>query len=140
MRLVLQRVKSASVSVNGVETAVIGAGMLVLVGLAATDTPELVDRAASKLLSVRLWDDKDANKPWAKNVVQQGMELLLVSQFTLCGRLKGNKPDWCAHAPIQPACARAPSHLTSGPQPALAGRLRCIRRRRANFGMGLSAR
>ena len=57
MRLILQRVRSASVRVGGETIASIGYGLLVLVGVERGDAPEVADRAAAKLASLRLFDD-----------------------------------------------------------------------------------
>ena len=56
---------------------------------------EHAERAAKKLVSMRLWDDGETR--WMKNAKEQNLEILLVSQFTLYGRLKGAKPDF-SHA------------------------------------------
>lgn len=94
MRLIVQRVSSASVSVNGEVCANIGCGMLGLVGIAVGDDPVLaVEWGVRKLLGLRLWEDS-SGKAWASSVVQSGLDVLLVSQFTLHAVLKGNKPDF----------------------------------------------
>ena len=94
MRAVVQRVTSASVTVDG---AVIGAieepGLLVLVGVTHTDTPALAGKLASKLWGLRILDGEkscsDVNAP-----------LLVVSQFTLYGDTnKGRRPTWNNAAP-----------------------------------------
>lgn len=82
----------------------IGKGMMLLVGITHEDTAEDVAKMSKKLLSLRLFEDlsnppdtKTAwhGKPWQKNVVDAGGEILSVSQFTLYGTLKkGTKPDF----------------------------------------------
>ncbi|XP_018017646.1 D-aminoacyl-tRNA deacylase [Hyalella azteca] len=93
MRLVVQRVSSASVSVNEEVVSKIGRGLCVLVGLQDTDTHDDLVWMANKLLKFRLFDD-DPGRRWARGVQEAGLELLCVSQFTLCCELKGNKPDY----------------------------------------------
>ena len=48
----------------------------------------------NKICNLRLWDDEAKGKPWQNSVKSSGYELLLVSQFTLHAKLKGNKPDF----------------------------------------------
>jgi D-tyrosyl-tRNA(Tyr) deacylase len=58
-----------------------------------------------KILGIRLWDDlKNPSRAWASNVVENGYEVLLVSQFTLYGHLKGHKPDY--HLAMPPSDAK----------------------------------
>jgi D-tyrosyl-tRNA(Tyr) deacylase len=105
MRLIVQRVRSASVTVEDEVVGSIGRGMLVLVGLAATDDPALaIEWGVRKLLNLRLWEDA-SGKAWASSVLQSGLDVLLVSQFTLHAVLKGNKPDF--RLAMGPEAARA---------------------------------
>lgn len=104
MRLVLQRVRSAAVEVEGETVGAIGPGLLVLVGLAAEDGPAEREWALRKILGIRLFAD-DAGKLWARGVQAAGLEVLLVSQFTLHAVLKGHKPDF--HRAMGPEPARA---------------------------------
>jgi D-aminoacyl-tRNA deacylase len=97
MRLVIQRVHSASVSVEGGkgEVARIGPGILALVGLKHEDTlADLMD-GCRQLVKAKLWDNANG-KPWKQSVVQKNYEILLVSQFTLYGTLSRSKytPDY----------------------------------------------
>ena len=71
----------------------IGPGVLCLVGICSTDTAEEVKWASQKILNTRLWDSAEG-KPWNVSVKDQGGGVLLVSQFTLHGVLKGNRPDF----------------------------------------------
>ncbi len=103
MRLILQRVTSASVTVAREPVAAIGEGLMVLCGITAGDTPEDAKWCAAKLLSLRLWPSA-AGKPWAESAKSQGFEVLLVSQFTLHAILKGNKPDF--HTSMAPDAAK----------------------------------
>jgi len=93
MRVIIQRVSSASVVVGGSTVSSIGRGLLVLVGIARDDTQQDAEHLQRKILGARLWDS-DAGKSWDCNVVQKAYEILLVSQFTLYGFMKGNKPDF----------------------------------------------
>jgi len=93
MRIVLQRVLSASVSVEGRMISSIQKGLLVLVGISTKDTHKDAEYICRKILGARLWASDDG-KSWDISVVQKGYEILLVSQFTLYGFLKGNKPDF----------------------------------------------
>ncbi|KXS20034.1 D-tyrosyl-tRNA deacylase [Gonapodya prolifera JEL478] len=94
MRLVLQRVSRASVTVDGETVSSIGRGICVLVGIAQDDQEKAdADVLAKKLLDIRMWPDGE--KAWAKGVRDIGGEVLCVSQFTLHARLnKGTKPDF----------------------------------------------
>ena len=94
MRLVLQRVKSASVTVNSAVISSIGHGVLALVGLHETDTPDDLKYCAKKLCASKLWANEN-DKPWRKSVKQMDYELLLVSQFTLLADCRqGNRPSF----------------------------------------------
>ena len=104
MRVILQRVSSASVSVDGVVVASVRAGVLALVGLAAGDGAKEREWATRRLLNTRLWEDA-SGRAWARGAKQLGYEVLLVSQFTLHAVLKGNKPDF--HKAMAPDAARA---------------------------------
>jgi D-aminoacyl-tRNA deacylase len=98
MRALVQRVARASVSVEGERVAEIGPGMLVLLGVRATDTEEDADRIARKLQALRIFEDEDARMN--ENVEQAGGEILCVSQFTLYGDArKGNRPSFVDAAP-----------------------------------------
>ena len=93
MRVILQRVTSASVTVSDQVVAQIGAGLLCLCGITTTDKDADTNWISSKILSTRLWANSDG-KTWSESVQSQNYEVLLVSQFTLHGVLKGNKPDF----------------------------------------------
>mmetsp|Transcript_10316 Transcript_10316/g.14151 ORF Transcript_10316/g.14151 Transcript_10316/m.14151 type:complete len:159 (+) Transcript_10316:56-532(+) len=92
MKLVIQRVTSASVSVDGKAISRIGRGVLVLLGIHRIDTIECVDNLARKLCNIRLWENE--GKSWDHSVIDKKFEILIVSQFTLYGYAKGNKPDF----------------------------------------------
>ena len=93
MRAVIQRVSSASVTVEGETVGAIGRGLLVLVGKEDADTAEDIEWLAGKIVALRLFGDEAG--PWAKNVMEIGGEVLVVSQFTLhASTKKGTKPSW----------------------------------------------
>ena len=91
MRVVIQRVAEASVTVNGHRIAEIGAGLLVLLGIAEGDGSEQADQLADKVLALRVFEDEEGrmNEPLGDR------ELLCVPQFTLYGdAAKGRRPSW----------------------------------------------
>lgn len=93
MRAVLQRVQSASVSVNGGAPRAIGKGLLVLVGVKDTDTPADCDKLAEKCAHLRIFDDENGNLNLA--ATDLGYEALVVSNFTLYGDTKkGKRPSF----------------------------------------------
>ena len=97
MRVVLQRVVEASVTIDGVRTAAIGRGMLVLCGFEEADNPEDLDWMARKIAALRIYDDEDG--VMNRSVVDVGEEVLVVSQFTLMASTKkGNRPSYVAAA------------------------------------------
>ncbi|PPJ52957.1 hypothetical protein CBER1_11084 [Cercospora berteroae] len=98
MKAVIQRVKSASVTVDGQLISSIGKGLLILAAIAKGDTAKEAESMASKVLKVKLWDDDQGGK-WKKNVQEIDGEVLCVSQFTLLASTKkGNKPSFHASA------------------------------------------
>jgi len=93
MRVVIQRVTEAAVRVEGQIKGQIGAGMLVLVGIETEDNEADAEWIASKLTSVRIFDD--INKVPNLSLIETAGELLLVSQFTLHALTKkGNRPSY----------------------------------------------
>jgi D-tyrosyl-tRNA(Tyr) deacylase len=99
---VIQRVGSASVSVEGECLAEIGPGLLVLLGVRRGDTEEQADRLARKLLALRVFEDDEGKLN--RSVTDVGGELLCVSQFTLYGDArKGNRPSFVEAAPPEEA-------------------------------------
>ena len=98
MRLLIQRVKQASVTIDGRLHARIGAGLLVLVGVGNDDDGEDLEYLAGKLVRLRIFDD--AQGVMNLDVVQTGGEVLVVSQFTLMASTrKGNRPSYIKAAP-----------------------------------------
>lgn len=93
MRAVVQRVSSASVSVDGEPIAAIGAGLLVLLGVRAGDGDEHADRLARKLRALRVFEDDEGRMNLSLD--DTGGELLCVSNFTVYGDTrKGNRPSF----------------------------------------------
>lgn len=93
MRAVIQRVKSASVSIGGEEKSSIKSGFLVLLGVEERDTQEDVDWLANKLANLRVFDDDEG--VMNRSILDVGGEVLVVSQFTLFASYKkGNRPSW----------------------------------------------
>jgi D-tyrosyl-tRNA(Tyr) deacylase len=103
MRALIQRVREASVAVDGATVAAIGPGLLVLAGIAADDTDEDRDWLARKVVALRIFaDDADVMN---RSIADAGGAILAVSQFTLyASTRKGNRPSWSAAAP--PAIAQ----------------------------------
>lgn len=94
MKAVIQRVKSASVTVDGQLISQISKGILVFAAVGKDDTIKEAESMAGKVLKVKLWED-DSGVKWKKNVQDIHGEVLCVSQFTLLASTKkGNKPDF----------------------------------------------
>lgn len=97
MRIVLQRVARASVSVDDEEVAAIGEGLLLLVGVEEGDGPAEVEAAAHKIAGLRVFDDEEGKMNLGPEEV--GAEVLVVSQFTLAASLaKGRRPSFARAA------------------------------------------
>ncbi|MGH3088580.1 MAG: D-aminoacyl-tRNA deacylase [Rubrobacteraceae bacterium] len=93
MKVVLQRVREASVTVEGNKVSEIGAGLLLLVGVGEGDTKEQADWLAEKVVGLRIFNDEDAKMNLS--VMDIGGEVLAVSQFTLLGDTKkGKRPSF----------------------------------------------
>lgn len=93
MRIVIQRVTHASVTINGCQKSAIGRGFLILLGICEEDTAEDVSWLVRKVAGLRIFDDDEGvmNLP----ITDIGGEALVVSQFTLMASYKkGNRPSW----------------------------------------------
>ena len=102
MRAVLTRVKSASVTVDGVVTGEIGRGFLILLGVGPQDTEADCDKLCKKLLSLRIFTDEAGKMNLGLEAVAGSV--LVVSQFTLYGSCKkGRRPDFFGAAEPQKA-------------------------------------
>jgi D-aminoacyl-tRNA deacylase len=98
MRIVLQRVARASVTVDGEELGSIGTGYLLLVAAGAHDLPDEVERLADKIVGLRVFADAEGKMNLPLSEVDG--EVLVVSQFTLYGDVrKGRRPSWIGAAP-----------------------------------------
>ena len=96
MRALVQRVSSASVSVDGREISRIGQGLLVLLGVHVGDEESNCDRLAAKVLALRVFEDSGGKM----NEAVGEREILCVSQFTLYGdTTRGNRPGFSDAAP-----------------------------------------
>ena len=97
MRAVVQTVGRASVTVDGEVVGAIDEGLLVLLGVTHTDTPQVAETLARKVHELRILDDEES-------AATVGAPLLVVSQFTLYGDTrKGRRPSWTAAAPAEVA-------------------------------------
>jgi D-tyrosyl-tRNA(Tyr) deacylase len=95
MRIVIQRVRSSSVTVEGEIIGKIGRGLNLLVGIAPTDTEAELDWMVRKCLELRLFPGDENGDKWEKSVLEINGELLVVSQFTLYGDCrKGRRPSF----------------------------------------------
>ncbi len=91
MRVVIQRVRNASVSISGTETAAIGEGLLVLLGICEEDGQEDIDWLVRKIVGLRIFDDEAG--VMNVDVREVGGDVLVVSQFTqLASTKKGHHP------------------------------------------------
>ena len=93
MRIVIQRVTHASVTINGEVHSSIGQGYLILLGICEEDTSEDVDWLVHKVIGLRVFDDE--NHVMNRSIMDIDGEVLVVSQFTLYASYKkGNRPSW----------------------------------------------
>lgn len=120
MRVVIQRVSHASVSINGREKSHINKGLLVFLGIEESDGQEDINWLVKKILNLRIFDD-EANV-MNKSVMEVGGEVMVVSQFTLMASYKkGNRPSYIRAAchevsiPLYDAFCRTISEATGKP-------------------------
>lgn len=93
MRAVVMRVKHASVTIDGRVNGAIGQGLLILLGVAPTDTPALCDKLAEKALGLCIFCDE--NGKMNRSLADVGGQVLVVSQFTLFADCKkGKRPSF----------------------------------------------
>ena len=93
MKFVIQRVKHASVTVDGNVLGKIGKGFMVLIGVSETDNEAIADKMVQKLINLRIFEDENGKTNLALKDVNG--ELLLISQFTLYADCKkGNRPSF----------------------------------------------
>lgn len=100
MKALIQRVKKASVTIDGELYSQIGSGMLVLLGVEKCDDQSNADKLAEKLVNLRIYEDE--NEKMNLSIKDVSGEMLVVSQFTLCGDCKkGTRPSFDKSAPPQ---------------------------------------
>jgi D-tyrosyl-tRNA(Tyr) deacylase len=98
MRAVIQRVRSSSVTIAGHTVAEIGLGLLVLLGIEESDTPEDIEWLSGKIVRLRIFPDADG--VMNRSVSDAAGEIIVVSQFTLfASTRKGNRPSYIRAAP-----------------------------------------
>ena len=94
MRILIQRVKQASVTIEGNVKSSIGKGLLILVGIEDVDTDEDIEWLCGKVVRLRIFDDADGLMNLSISDVDGG-DILVVSQFTLhASTKKGNRPSY----------------------------------------------
>ena len=102
MKLVLQRVKKASVSINNNIYSEIGKGILILIGIEKGDTEQDIEKYSQKVTKLRIFPDE--NDKMNRSIVDIAGEILVVSQFTLAGDCKkGTRPSFDNSAPPKEA-------------------------------------
>ncbi len=102
MRVVLQRVREANVSIDGRVVAEIGLGQLLLVGFKEGDTTDQTEWMADKVVGLRIFQDGDGKMN--RTLADVGGSILVVSQFTLYGDVrKGRRPSFIGAAPPETA-------------------------------------
>jgi D-tyrosyl-tRNA(Tyr) deacylase len=112
MRALIQRVRAASVTVDGRVTGAIGPGLLVLAGVSADDGDDDRDWLARKIVAMRIFPDDEG--VMNRSVVDTDGDLLAVSQFTLfASTKKGNRPSWSGAAPPEIAQPRFAAFVTA---------------------------
>ncbi|QRV72782.1 D-tyrosyl-tRNA(Tyr) deacylase [Ceratobasidium sp. AG-Ba] len=95
MRAVIQRVSSASVTVDSQTVSSISRGLMCLIGIGDDDTAKDSEYIANKILSLKIFDDASTGAMWKQSVKDIQGEMLCVSQFTLMAKtVKGAKPDF----------------------------------------------
>ena len=100
MKALIQRVKRASVTIDGKLHSQIGHGLLVLLGVVKGDEKLNADKLAEKLVHLRIFEDE--NEKMNKSLLDEKGEMLIVSQFTLCGDCKkGTRPSFDKSAPSE---------------------------------------
>ena len=98
MRIVIQRVSEASVTISGKLKSRIGKGYMILLGIESSDTSEDIQWLVRKVIGLRIFDDEDGVMNLSIKDIDG--EILVVSQFTLMASYKkGNRPSWLRAAP-----------------------------------------
>lgn len=98
MRIIIQRVSHASVTINQQVKSSIGMGFLILLGIGKDDTEEDINWLVKKVIALRIFDDEMG--VMNRSIMDVNGEILIVSQFTLMASYKkGNRPSWIHAAP-----------------------------------------
>lgn len=98
MRVVIQRVSHASVTIGGSIKSAIERGFLILLGIGSEDGQEDIDWLVKKIVNLRVFDDE--NGIMNRSILDDGGDIIVVSQFTLMASTKkGNRPSWIHAAP-----------------------------------------
>ncbi len=93
MRIVVQRTKEASVTINGVTKSRVGEGFLILLGIGYEDTDDDIDWLCRKVIGLRVFDDDEG--VMNRSIMDTGGDILVISQFTLMASCKkGNRPSY----------------------------------------------
>lgn len=115
MRALIQRVSEASVEVEGEMIGSISRGLCVFVGVTHTDSKEIAEKLAQKIIELRIFEDSDSRMNLSS--LQVNAQLLIISQFTLYGDVnRGRRPSWGSAAPpdvAEPLIEHFVSHLRS---------------------------
>ncbi|CAE7081240.1 unnamed protein product [Rhizoctonia solani] len=117
MRAVIQRVSSASVTVDSNVISSISQGLMCLVGIGDDDTEKDSDYIVNKILNLKVFDDPASGAMWKKSVKDIQGEILCVSQFTLMAKtIKGAKPDFhkASHGNLEPSRRRLAHQTQTG--------------------------
>lgn len=98
MKVLIQRVKNSGVKIDGEQVSSIDKGILALVGIEKEDTKDKVEKLAKKVVNLRIFPDE--NDKMNRSLIDIKGEMLIVSQFTLCGDCKkGTRPSFDKSAP-----------------------------------------
>ena len=115
MRIVIQRVSHASVTINGEVKSKIENGFLILLGIGEDDSTDDIDWLVKKVVNLRVFDDE--NGVMNRSILDTGGDIIVVSQFTLMASYKkGNRPSWihaAKHEISIPLYNEFVSHLTT---------------------------
>ena len=115
MRIVIQRVSHASVTIDGKVKSRIGRGFLILLGIGEDDNEDDIDWLVKKVVNLRVFDDE--NGVMNRSILDTGGDIIVVSQFTLMASYKkGNRPSWIRAAKHEisiPLYNKFVSHLST---------------------------
>ena len=117
MRIVIQRVSHASVTIDGNCKSAIGKGMLILVGIEEADGQEDIDWLCKKIVNLRIFDDE--NGVMNKSILEDGGEILVISQFTFHQERKPpllhqSRKAGCIHSALRAVLQRSEQRIGQG--------------------------